>query len=63
MIITIILIRLNGNQNNMEKEILKLKGFIPSNMSSKNEIDMAIEDVINMTNEFNMFKEKEYAYK
>ena len=63
MIITIILIRLSGNQNNMEKEILKLKGFIPSNMSSKNEIDMAIEDVINMTNEFNMFKEKEYAYK
>lgn len=63
MIIMIILIRLNGNQNNMEKEILKLKGFIPSNMSSKNEIDMAIEDVINMTNEFSMFKEKEYAYK
>ena len=59
----IILMRLSGNQNNMEKEILKLKGFIPSNMSSKNEIDMAIEEVINMTNKLNMFEEKEYAYK
>ena len=63
MIIMIILMRLDGNQNNMEKEILKLKGFIPSNMSSRKEIDIAIEDVINMTNKFNMFEEKEYAYK
>lgn len=47
----------------MEKEILKLKGFIPSNMSSKKEIDIAIEEVINMTNKLDMFKEKEYAYK